>query len=177
MWSLCHKCSLPKLLPASPSIVKSSKCTYPSRQWCYSSGLTYKPFDRLMLVRETWCGRRFMDDIFKISTLNTVLYSILVFPECPTHHYSYVIMDIMACQITSLIIVYSTAYSGADQGKHQSSASLALLRGTHRWPVNSPHQWPVTRKMFPLDDVNMTIISPHRFSNACPVPNRQKAVT
>ena len=23
----------------------------------------------------------------------------------------------------------------------------------HRWPVNSPHKWPVTRKMFPYDDV------------------------
>ena len=28
-----------------------------------------------------------------------------------------------------------------------------LLRGIHRWPVNSPHKWPVMRKMFPLDDV------------------------
>ena len=30
------------------------------------------------------------------------------------------------------------------------SASLAFVRGTHRGPVNSPHTWPVTRKMFPL---------------------------
>ena len=28
-----------------------------------------------------------------------------------------------------------------------------LLRGIHRWPVNSPHKGPVTRKMFPFDDV------------------------
>ena len=41
----------------------------------------------------------------------------------------------------------------ADQRKHQSSASLAFVRGIHRWPVNSPHKWPVTRKMFPFDDV------------------------
>ena len=46
-------------------------------------------------------------------------------------------------------------YSGADQRKHQSSASLAFVRGIHRWPVNSPHKWPVTRKMFPFDDVIM----------------------
>ena len=59
----------------------------------------------------------------------------------------------MASQITSLIIVYSTVYSGADQRKHQSSASLAFVRGIHRWPVNSPHKWSVTRKMFPFDDV------------------------
>ena len=39
--------------------------------------------------------------------------------------------------------------------KHQRSASLAFVRGIHRWPVNSPHKWPVTRKMFPFDDVIM----------------------
>ena len=50
-------------------------------------------------------------------------------------------------------IVYSTVYSGADQRKHQSSASLAFVRRIHRWPVNSPHKEPVTRKMFPFDDV------------------------
>ena len=64
-------------------------------------------------------------------------------------------MSTMACQITSLTIVYSTVYSSADQRKHQSSASLAFVRGTHRWPVNSPHKWPVTRKISPLDDVIM----------------------
>ena len=25
------------------------------------------------------------------------------------------------------------------------------------WPVNSPHKWPVTRKMFPFDDVIMAV--------------------
>ena len=62
-------------------------------------------------------------------------------------------MSAMASQITSLTIVYSTVYSGADQRKHQSSASLAFLWGTDRWPANSPHNGPVTRKMFPFDDV------------------------
>ena len=70
-------------------------------------------------------------------------------------HYCDVIMATIASQITSLNIVYSTVYSGADQRKHQSSASLAFVRGIHRWPVNSPHKWPVTRKMFPFDDVIM----------------------
>ena len=42
------------------------------------------------------------------------------------------------------------------QRKHQSSASLAFVRGIHRVPVNSPHKWPVTRKMFPFDDVIMS---------------------
>ena len=64
-------------------------------------------------------------------------------------------MGAMASQITSLSIVYSTIYSAADQRKHQSSASLAFVRGIHRWPVNSPHKWPITRKMFPFDDVVM----------------------
>ena len=64
-------------------------------------------------------------------------------------------MTTMESQITSLTVVYSTVYSDADQRKHQSSASLAFLRGIHRGPVNSPHTWPVTRKMFPFDDVIM----------------------
>ena len=62
---------------------------------------------------------------------------------------------IMASQVTSLTIVYSTVYSGADQTKHQSSASLAFVTGIHRSPVNSPHKGPVTRKMFLFDDVIM----------------------
>ena len=68
-------------------------------------------------------------------------------------------MGTIASQITSLTIVYSTVYSDADQRKHQSSASLAFVRGIHRSPVNSPHKWPVTRKMFPFDDVIMKATS------------------
>ena len=71
-------------------------------------------------------------------------------------HYDDVIMGAIASQITSLTIVYSTFYSGADQIKHERCASLAFVRGIHRGPVNSPHKWPVTRKMFPFDDVIMT---------------------
>ena len=62
--------------------------------------------------------------------------------------YNNVIMSAMASQITSLTIVYSTVCSGGDQRKHQSSASLAFVRGR-----NSPHKCPVTRKLFPFDDV------------------------
>ena len=72
-------------------------------------------------------------------------------------HYGDVVMGAMASQITSLTIVYSTVYSGTDQRKHQSSASLAFVWGIHRGPVNSPHKWPVTQKMFPFDDVIMCI--------------------
>ena len=71
------------------------------------------------------------------------------------YHYNDVIMRAMASQITSPTIVYSTICSGADQIKHQSSTSLAFVRGIHQWPVNSPHKGPVTRKRFPLSDVIM----------------------
>ena len=74
-------------------------------------------------------------------------------------HYNDVTMGSIASQITSLTIVCSADYSGADQRKHQSSASLALVRGIHRGPVNSPHKRPLTRKMFPFDDVIMNYIS------------------
>ena len=77
----------------------------------------------------------------------------LIFTAVDFAHYSDVIMGAMASQITNLSIVYSTINSDADQRKHQISASLAFVRGIHRWPVNSAHKWPVTRKMFPFDDV------------------------
>ena len=62
-------------------------------------------------------------------------------------------MGAVTSLITSLTIVYSIVYSDADQRKHQSSELLAYVRGIHRGPVNSPHKWPVTRKMFPFDNV------------------------
>ena len=69
------------------------------------------------------------------------------------YHYNDVIMGTVASQITSLAIVYS----GADQRKHQSSESPAFVREIHRRPVNSPHKWPLTRKMFPFCDVIMRV--------------------
>ena len=52
-------------------------------------------------------------------------------------HYTDVIMTEGASQITSLTIVYSAVYSGGDQRKHQSSASLAFVQRIHRRLVNS----------------------------------------
>ena len=66
-------------------------------------------------------------------------------------------MSTMAYQITSFTIVYSTIYSCEDQRKHQSSTSLPFVRIIHRWPVKSPHKEPVTRKMFPFDDVIISL--------------------
>ena len=68
-------------------------------------------------------------------------------------------MGPITSQITCPTIVYPIVYSDADQRKLQSSASLAFVWGIHRGPVNSPRKWPVTRKMFPFDDVIMN--SPH----------------
>ena len=44
---------------------------------------------------------------------------------------------------------------GRRSKKTSKLASLAFMRRIYRGPVNSPHKWPVTRKMFPFDDVIM----------------------
>ena len=69
-------------------------------------------------------------------------------------HYCDVIMGAMGSQFTSLTIVHSTVYSGVDQRKHQSSASLAFL-----WEITGdrwiPAQMASNAEMFPFDDVIM----------------------
>ena len=70
---------------------------------------------------------------------------------------------------------------GRRSKKNQSSASLAFVWGIHRGPVNSPHKWPVTRKMCPFDDVIMCNIVWWKWSSHgdyCrnrPIPNHRKA--
>ena len=94
----------------------------------------------------------------RTQTTEFVMYYSCKMNQLPTaspQHYSDVKMGAMAFQITSLTIVYGTVYLGVDQRKDQSSASLAFVWGIHRSPVNSPHKWPVTQKMFPFDDVIM----------------------
>ena len=61
----------------------------------------------------------------------------------------------MASEITSLTIVYSTVYSRRRSKKTSKLRVTGLCAGIHRWPVNSPHKGPVTRKLFPFDDVIM----------------------
>ena len=51
--------------------------------------------------------------------------------------------------------------------KHQSSASLAFVRGIRRGPVNSPHTWPVTWKMFPVDDVIISHLPGFNNAHTC----------
>ena len=80
-------------------------------------------------------------------------------PSASANHYGDVKMDAIASQITNLTIFCSTVYADANQRKHQSSASLAFVWGIHRGPVNSTPKWPVTRKMFPFDDIIMNGIT------------------
>ena len=61
-------------------------------------------------------------------------------------YYNNVIMSAMAPQITDFMVLFSAVYSDADQRKYQSSASLAFVRGIHRWPVYDPQKRPVMRK-------------------------------
>ena len=98
-------------------------------------------------MTSSWRNSKFCDE-YMCNSGELVTFSV-------THHYDDVIMTMLASQITSLMVVYSIVYSGVNQRKHQSSALLAFVREIHRGPVNFPHKWPVTRKMFPLDDVIM----------------------
>ena len=109
--------------------------------------LSYFASYEMVFVRiNGFWGRQFISSGFAYS-------AIWLWIESTMKRYNDVTMAATASLITSLTIVYSTVYSSADQRKHQSSASLAFVRGLHRRPVNSPHKWPVTRKMFPFDDV------------------------
>ena len=92
------------------------------------------------------------------SVQECVIYDTLLNPCNHCNHYNDVIMGAVASLITSLTTVYSIVYSGSDQRKHQSLASLAFVRGCHRWLLYSPHKWRVARKMFPFDDVIMVLV-------------------
>ena len=61
----------------------------------------------------------------------------MVWEDTNCIHYSDAIVSTMASKITGFSIVYPTVWSDTDQRKHQGSASLAFVRGIHRWPVNS----------------------------------------
>ena len=122
----------------------------------------------------TWQALRYLHDghtcqIYDVKNSNIWIgphQSMLpwMFQGAPSH-YTDVIISAMASQITGVSIDYSAVCSGAHQRKHQSSASLTFVGEIHRWPVNSPHKRPVTRKMFPFDDV---IIKSRRSSQKYP---------
>ena len=95
----------------------------------------------------------YVDWINNMTLLTTKFY------YCPSH-YNDVITSAMASQVTSLGIVYSIVYSGSNQRKYHSSASLAFVRGINRWPVNSPHKGPITRKKFHLMTSSWNCLGP-----------------
>ena len=112
------------------------------------------------------CRQSYSLPIYKLLYLTYLLYIPIIYTQYIFSHgwyenqfrrlqYGNVKRGAMASQITGVSIVYSIACSGADQRKHQSSASMAFVKGIHWSPVNSPHKGPVTRKMFPFDDVIM----------------------
>ena len=80
-------------------------------------------------------------------------------------HYSDVVMSVSNHRRLECLL----DRSGVDQGKHQSSASLAFVRGIRRWPVFSLHT-PVTRKMFPFVYVIMRYLTTEQQNTAEPDP-------
>ena len=99
----------------------------------------------------------------KISTYQKVIKTFNLSSTLPTryhlghnNHYNDVIMSTMASQIISLTIVYSTVYSGADEKKTSKLRVTDLCEGNS--PVTGARKRPVTRKLFPFDDVIMIFI-------------------
>ena len=136
-------------------LYKNVYCPYRERSPVLRHHMIYCSLNTCFILLKTWFhGSIFfvMGVPFRRKGAVRCRYNAVDFLQ---NHYGDIIMDAIASQITSLTIVYSIVYSDADQRKHQSSASLAFVRGIHRGPVNSPHKWPVTRKMFPFDDVIM----------------------
>ena len=94
--------------------------------------------DMVRIWRQDICNHR--DDIARTAYVRSAHCN----EKVSANHYNDVIMGAMASQITGVSVVYSTVYSGSDQRKNQSSASLAFA---------SSHKGPVMRKNFPFDDV------------------------
>ena len=136
---------------------------YPHNCWIYKQNSKTKVFlgcetlfiMRLIVLRNidmfqlTWltalCCNTFCQHAAVMSPSGVWVYSVV--------HYNDAILSPVASEITSIWIICSAVCSGAHQRKHRISALLAFARGIHRLPVDSPHKGPVTRKVFPFDDV------------------------
>ena len=92
--------------------------------------------------------------IYRHTYAHTYIYKYFC-THIPMLHHSDVTMGAMASQITNVLVVYSTVYSGTDQRKYQGHALLAFAGGIDRWPVISPRKEPATRKMIPFNDAIM----------------------
>ena len=98
------------------------------------------------------CNRGYVKCSTPMAFIYIYILWMMICIQCVTLHYNDVIMSAIASLITSFTIVYSTVYSDADQKKLRVTG---LCVGKSPGPVNSPHKWPVTRKMFRFDDVIM----------------------
>ena len=96
----------------------------------------------------------------------------LVNPSYQIRHCSDVIMGTVATQITSQPAsrLFSQPFIQA-QIKENTKVprNWPFVRGIHRWPVNSPHKGPVTRKLFPFDDVIMGTFSKREMHLSSPL--------
>ena len=140
---------------------------------CAASFLPNKPFQQnrcicvYVCVRVCVCLFHYSKRVLSHSSLGEMcimtLSLVCFWERChhahftPTRYNDHddVIMSATASQITGASIACSTVDSGADERKHQRSASLAFVRGINWWSVSSPHKRTVTQKMFPFDDVIM----------------------
>ena len=110
---------------------------------CFGSYVIYQQLNRSPWPRQfekKWNGMNIT--MYKVSRNQLLLVTAIYMAEVMSvdfedwvWHYNDVIISAMASQIINLTIIYSTVYSGADQRKHQSSASLAFVRGIQRWPM------------------------------------------
>ena len=83
---------------------------------------------RLQLILFHWALVTEMHQLFVIQVGDIHLTNLLI-QLSTVAHYNDVIMGTMTSQITIITIVYSAVYSGADQRKYQSSASLDFVTG------------------------------------------------
>ena len=128
----------------------------------------FSTWEKMDFSIATWLDKLFiLSSLFRLTETKTISKPQIAQPKA---HYDDVIMTMLASQISSLPVVCSIVYSDVNQRKHQSSASLAFVREIHRGPVNFPHKWPVTRKMFPFDDVIMPWNLLQRTGNAARIP-------
>ena len=128
--SITLMCSLSKMSIALNWILPN-QISRPVEMWPAACAVVY-----------SMCVFQFMRKYHKIYIYIYVIITGARFTSLPSikSHYGDVIMSAMASEITNITFVYLIVYSGANQRKHQSSASLAFVRGIHRWPVNSPHK-------------------------------------
>ena len=139
---------------------------------------------------ETWTIYNIINRSFRhiadspVGQTNWLVRNLICLTQSTIWHYDDVIMNAIASQITSLMIVYSTVYSDADQSKHQSSASLAFVWGIHRdrWLPRTKGQlrgkcfnlmrssWSILLSItqWPREGIYHTLMMIHRWFNLTP---------